>query len=116
MLRILLMFLCFALSGCTISSPYVPPQRDFQADYQASIDEYMANHPDRTQFAEALKNNQIEVGMTKEECFIRFRHSKPESINTTTTANGIQEQYCWEDFGYYVYFVNNIVVAIQRSQ
>ena len=53
------------------------------------------------------------IGMTAEEVRTKSTWGNPEDINTTTTAGGTHEQWCYPGFKY-IYLENGIVTAIQE--
>lgn len=67
----------------------------------------------RTTFNEKVKQSKTpKVGMTKEEV-LNSTWGKPNSINKTTTANGVHEQWVYS-IKKYIYFDNDYVTAIQE--
>ena len=61
----------------------------------------------------AIAEEKIVLGMTKRQLILSW--GKPESINSTVTAAGRNEQWVYGS-GWYVYFTNGIVSAWQTNQ
>lgn len=59
----------------------------------------------------AMKNKKPEIGMTELE--ILFACDVPKDINSTKTANGSSEQWCYKN-SLYVYFDDGVVTCIQN--
>jgi len=62
-------------------------------------------------YGEIIVNNRVRIGMTKEMCEDSW--GKPESINRTTNAYGISEQWVYGG-GNYLYFDNGKLTSIQN--
>jgi hypothetical protein len=60
----------------------------------------------------------LEIGMRKEDAFcVSFSYAFPDSVNTTTVAGGVREQYVFSKYepkAYYLYFTDGVLTAIQR--
>lgn len=59
----------------------------------------------------AAKPN-IKIGMSAKQVALNSNWGKPDSVNRTTLASGVQEQWVYPGRGY-LYFVNGKLVAIQ---
>jgi len=54
----------------------------------------------------------VRIGFSKEDV-LKSNWGKPESVNKTTTANGVREQWVYSG-GNYLYFINGILTSIQN--
>jgi flagellar biosynthesis GTPase FlhF len=62
--------------------------------------------------AEQAKRPEPRIGMTRADVFYRSKWGQPNDIHRTTTANGKREQWVYGN-GRYLYFDNDVLVAIQ---
>lgn len=60
---------------------------------------------------ENIKNEQVQIGMSKQECTLSW--GEPKTINKTTTINNIHEQWVYKSDSY-LYFDNGFLTAIQN--
>jgi hypothetical protein len=62
--------------------------------------------------SDCARRGQPRIGMTKAQAVVTC-WGYPRSVNTTETANGLQEQYIYGG-ARYLYFTNGVLDAIQR--
>ncbi|NBI28591.1 hypothetical protein ERL59_06450 [Chengkuizengella sp. YPA3-1-1] len=102
---------------------YVRALNDFLNGYENSAFERLSNispnyigfyaeEVNKTLVTQGSKVRPPVVGMTKDEVLATI-WGKPNKINTTTTTSGTDEQWVYDD-NKYVYFENDVVVAIQE--
>jgi len=77
---------------------------------------YVESHPClSSKIRQDILAGTIRIGMTKEQ--VIASRGKPRDINRTGSALGIQEQWCYGDYGempdYYLYFENGILTSWQ---
>ena len=61
--------------------------------------------------ASSILNHQVSIGMTREMCLAAW--GRPYDINTTTTAYGVHEQWCYNGYNF-LYFEDGILTNIQN--
>lgn len=62
--------------------------------------------------AEYKAKGGVKIGMTKEQV-LKSNWGKPESVNTTTNAGGVREQWVYGGRNY-LYFTNGVLTGIQN--
>lgn len=68
----------------------------------------------RYAYADNLKKKPgVKIGMTAKQVIEGSSWGKPQSVNRTTTANGVREQWVYGS-GNYLYFHNGILQSIQN--
>jgi hypothetical protein len=67
---------------------------------------------EKDQAIEDAKSKEPEIGMTSDEVRASL-WGEPEDVNTTETADGTSEQWCYSD-SRYVYLDNGVVTSIQK--
>jgi poly-gamma-glutamate capsule biosynthesis protein CapA/YwtB (metallophosphatase superfamily) len=84
-----------------------------KADAAAKL---VADAADRKAAAELKafkKKNGVAIGMSAQDV-LDSSWGRPESVNRTTTANGIHEQWVYSGSSNFLYFENGVLTAIQN--
>lgn len=95
-----------------------PPPSGLPAEYQARSDAIDRKKRDIAAHCKGKEIKTLVVGMRKEDAFcVSFSYAFPDSINTTSTADGVREQYVFNKYvakASYLYFTDGVLTAIQN--
>lgn len=88
---------------------------DFMAEYiSIKTDADLEEYREEERIKEEKKSRQPEIGMTKDEV-LEGAWGSPQRKNITENASGTHEQWVYSN-GRYIYFDNDIVTSIQRTE
>jgi len=81
---------------------------------EETIAKYIVEHPDRAKFAEAIKTENVMIGMNEEETYLSW--GNPDVRNNTIGASGVRVQWVYRTQykSNYLYFENGVLTAIQN--
>lgn len=117
------MILCLFMVGCTTMTGPISGKKYSMIDgrvvnmpaYAKELrEDYLSKNPSVPDaISEAIKKEQLIIGMTKEQVLASW--GIPEKINTTTTERFIHEQLVYLVYhGSYAYLENGKLVSIQQ--
>lgn len=78
-----------------------------------TIEKYIAEHPDRAKYAEAIRAEKVMIGMNEEEAYLSW--GEPTVKNRSVSANGVRVQWVYRQQykNNYIYFENGVLSHIQ---
>lgn len=103
-------FVYFA--GSCIWSDFTRPEREAAAQQRASQQLAEAEAVRATLIEGAVRGGNIIIGMSDAD--VRRSWGTPDSVNRTTLANGVREQWVYRRG--YLYFENSILTVIQEKR